>query len=471
MCIAPKTPQLFRAKARTVEPGQRVLAGVVHGVELGKTAARVRIGQRELKGIVESFASPFFQVRLRTGAIARLRGHALAPRLIATADDFYDPRLWSSDYSIINPIDIPGWRREFKRFVARNRVTLPQTFVTSAKPSRTCPSPAGDVTEFREHERDNLKALLMSFTAEMRAESTLQRLRNPTLRLLSFLASRHMALPPSNTEFAMYLAKLAHDQDNVGALTQARHALQLLGQLNSWPYGVLTSGLAAVPLEAMRRKHKVQAKKTSGLTLRMVNDIIEAMCHPSATKNADLQWEFAFGAAVCIGYKVLLRHSDLKRCRWDKDFCEVFRTHIRFYLSGRKNAQYKGNVVDIAVPADRNTLDIYHIARLAHAIFKSGHVLPSISASGRIDREKPMSIGRFRGQLRQTLMDIGVPAKRAARCAGHSARSGGATAAAESGLAPQDICQLAGVKDVNWLSTYNRNRLASRLRVSRALGL
>ena len=50
-------------------------------------------------------------------------------------------------------------------------------------------------------------------------------------------------------------------------------------------------------------------------------------------------------------------------------------------------------------------------------------------------------------------------------------RSGGATAAAISGLSPAEICHLAGVKDVDWLSHYNRNYLSSRLRASRAVGL
>ena len=50
-------------------------------------------------------------------------------------------------------------------------------------------------------------------------------------------------------------------------------------------------------------------------------------------------------------------------------------------------------------------------------------------------------------------------------------RSGGATAAAISGLSPAEICHLADVKDVDWLSYYNRNHLSSRLRASRAVGL
>ena len=50
-----------------------------------------------------------------------------------------------------------------------------------------------------------------------------------------------------------------------------------------------------------------------------------------------MHWELAIGAAICLGYKLLLRYDDLKRCRWDAGYCEVFPTHIRFFLDGRKN--------------------------------------------------------------------------------------------------------------------------------------
>ena len=43
------------------------------------------------------------------------------------------------------------------------------------------------------------------------------------------------------------------------------------------------------------------------------------------------------GACIGIGFKLLLRYDDLKRCRWGVDYCEVFPTHARFYLDGRKN--------------------------------------------------------------------------------------------------------------------------------------
>ena len=65
----------------------------------------------------------------------------------------------------------------------------------------------------------------------------------------------------------------------------------------------------------------------------------------------------------------------------------------------------------------------------------------------------------------------GMSEEEAARYAGHSARSGAGTAAAQSGLQPHQICHLAGVKDINWLVGYMRESIRDRLRASWAVGL
>ena len=98
-------------------------------------------------------------------------------------------------------------------------------------------------------------------------------------------------------------------------------------------------------------------------------------------------------------------------------------------------------------------------------------VRPS-SAVGALHRRRDVLVLRRRCDfLCPALIHIGVLEHHARRFAGQSMRSGGATAAAISGLSPAEICHLAGVKDVDWLSYYNRNHLSSRLRASRAVGL
>ena len=197
--------------------------------------------------------------------------------------------------------------------------------------------------------------------------------------------------------------------------------------------------------------------------MRMVERIMNKFGEVRDDEAADRQRDFAFGTAVCIGFKILLRYDDLSRCRWDKGFCEILRTHIRFYLSGRKNKQYKGDILDIAAPRSRTSQGIYHLAVRAQRVFKTGFVLPHVDCRRKtIDRSRCMSYEKFVKSLRSMLLRIGVPAVRARRYAGQSMRSGGATAAAIGKLAPQEISHLAGAKDQNWLVGYERKRLASR---------
>ena len=73
--------------------------------------------------------------------------------------------------------------------------------------------------------------------------------------------------------------------------------------------------------------------------------------------------------------------------------------------------------------------------------------------------------------LRSALTHIRLSDSEARRYTGQSMHSDGATAAVMSVLSPAEISHLAGVKDVDWLSYYNRNHLSSRLRASHAVGL
>ena len=149
-----------------------------------------------------------------------------------------------------------------------------------------------------------------------------------------------------------------------------------------------------------------------------------------------------------------------------------FRTHVRFYLSGRENQQYKGDILDIATPRSQARPSIYHVAVRAQRVSKTGFVLPHVDGQSKtIVRSRCMSYEKFVRSLPTMLLRVGVPAVRARKYAGHSMRCGGATAAAIGRLTPAEISHLAGVKDLNWLVYYDRKRLRSRLRVSRAIGL
>ena len=121
--------------------------------------------------------------------------------------------------------------------------------------------------------------------------------------------------------------------------------------------------------------------------------------------------------------------------------------------------------------AEKTLVNLRNAALRAKALFKAGYVLPHIESSGFITKNKRMSYASFVLFLRHALTVTGMPAAKATKYAGHSMRAGGATSAAIHGLSPAEICHLAGVKDVNWLTWFNRHYLASRIRASRSIGL
>ena len=414
------------------------------------------------------------------GDSAEYAGHELAPLLEVSEEDFYDPRRWHYDFSVMHPMDIPAFRRALFSFVSgfgfdlpaawgapRSRAEISAVLADAGEPAS---EPAG-VEAFLAAEAAHLAGLVGGFLGTARAERTFANLRNPAIKLIWFLASRGCALPPTANEVAAYYAKVAEISNTVGGVAMAKSALSMLCVFNDVSTVAYSSMRVNAALESMRRSHRHQVRKAAGLTVDMVAAILDGYCFVRPGRPAELQWELMIGACIGIGFKLLLRYDDLKRCRWDDDFCDVFPTHVRFYLDGRKNNQYGGNFLDVARPRDEAVLGVYHVCVLAKSIFRRGYVLGSVDASGRVDVTKPMPHKVFVAHLREALVNIGLSREMASVYSAHSMRAGGATAAAVHGLHREEIQHLAGVADPNWLAYYNRNYLAERLRVSQAIGL
>ena len=170
-------------------------------------------------------------------------------------------------------------------------------------------------------------------------------------------------------------------------------------------------------------------------------------------------------------YKAFARWHDAAQLRWDSGHCEIGERYIRFYLRHRKNAQDAENFVDIAKPRCSSEHGAYHILCDARNVFKSGHVLPYISAAGHVDTKRPLPYRKFVQHLRKCLVSVGVPQQEALRFAGQSARAGAATCAARAGVAAHEICRLAGVKSIGWHLGYMRPDFEDRLRASGAVGM
>ena len=429
-------------------------------------------------GTVVEFCAPWFRVQFDDGDSADYAGHELAPLLDLSETDFYDPRLWFYDFSVVHPLDIPAFRRALLGYVEGFGFDLPPTWCApgggKASPNEDPDTPESSLDEvmaFLAEEARHLSDLNRGFRGASRARRTFANLRNPGLKLIWFQASRGCGLPPTGSEAAAYFAKVAEASDTIGGVAMAKSALTMICTYKELPNITYTSLRVNAALEAMRRSHRQQTRKAAGLTIPMVGAILVGFGFERPGWPATHQWELMIGVSIGLGFKLLLRYDDLRRCCWDEGFCEVIVTHIRFYLDGRKNNQYGGNFLDVARPDDLAVFGVYHVCLLAKAVFGRGFVLGSVDATGAVDRDTPMPHKMFVAHLRAALINIGLTPEQAGVYSAHSMRAGGATAAAVHGLHREEIQHLAGVADPNWLAYYNRNYLAERIRVSQAIGL
>ena len=464
--LLPPDASLSRPPAHSASrpSSQRLTAGIIHGIRLGSATVLRTFNGRPYIGTVSSFRHPWFKISYTDGDAEDLDGDQLAAHIIYSNDDFYDQSRFFYDFSVVHPARIPQWRSAMSDFCSMNGLRLPSPWLQGAVALRRGISPSAFQCA---SELTALQTQLDRYIASSRAPRTWRNLRNPGLRVLWFFATRRVPLPPSAEEAALLLTYFATTRDNTGAVSTALNALTALCELNGWRSDIYHARLTLAPVDAMRRLHRTQTKKSEGLRTTHVASILDAYVF----KPIVATWPLAIGTAIGIGFKLLLRYDDLRRCRWDDGYCDIFPLHIRFYLDGRKNNQYRGNMLDIAIPLDPKIRGVYHACLIAKRTFKKGYVLPSISACGSVDSTRYMQYSDFVRFLRSALKHIGLSDGEARRYAGQSMRSGGATAAAMSGLSPAEICHLAGVKDVDWLSYYNRNHLSSRLRASRAVGL
>ena len=139
-------------------------------------------------------------------------------------------------------------------------------------------------------------------------------LRNPALKLLWFLASRGHGFPPTASAAASYLTSVAVERGCIGAVATAKNALSYLCSNNGHDPRAYESARTIAPLEAMRRLHAAQVKKAAGITPPQVNTALHKYAGPRGDRSRDGrkrfgQWELAIGAAICLGYKLLLRYG------------------------------------------------------------------------------------------------------------------------------------------------------------------
>ena len=159
--------------------------------------------------------------------------------LILNPRDFYDPRAFYYDWSILRPYLCSGWRAGLAEYTLSFGTSVPAAWLgaddvegemDSLSVERDCFDTS--VLEFLSRERARLSSVYDDLAGHARATRTVRNLKNPALKLLWFLASRDRPLPPSAGDLIDYLAFLSVEREALGAITAARGALLHLSRVN-----------------------------------------------------------------------------------------------------------------------------------------------------------------------------------------------------------------------------------------------
>jgi hypothetical protein len=405
-----KGPDAGGASARP-----RRTTGAAGLVVLGASRVAYCNGGAMVLGTVTAWHNPWFEVSLDGGRSVRLRKHDVAPALLFTPAEFFDPRRFFFDFSVINPLSVPGWAAGLRSYLNFYSVEMPHEWLEpemgpDAAGARGSGYAGGVVEEFRAGEDVRLQTILRDLAGESIAPSTLRSLKNPALKAVWWLASRGKALPPAADDVALYLTYLSSEVNTIGSASDARQALGFLATVNAnrgWARDSMLGGRAAVPIEALRRRHAHAIDKAPGLPADVVRLVLNRYVVARTELPWDLQWRLAIGVAIGAAFKLMARYADMRVVVYDDDRFETFDLYIRVYLSGRKTHVYGGQWIDVAKPAD-DSFGVYHALLLGKHVFRSGHVLPHIDAEGRVHRERPMEYDDFVRHLRQALVTVGL---------------------------------------------------------------
>jgi hypothetical protein len=91
----------------------------------------------------------------------------------------------------------------------------------------------------------------------------------------------------------------------------------------------MLGGRAALPLEAMKRRHAHAVEKAPGLPARLVLDVLRRYAYLEAGVQSDRQWRLAIGVAIGCAFKLMARYADMRHVRYDDEGFRVFDMYIR----------------------------------------------------------------------------------------------------------------------------------------------
>ena len=491
--LTPMTPEELQAAKPLAPPPRARHIPATHpwcdtgwhkGIQLGRTTVRVGPGQ-DLRLIVGHNGHKW-QVReytltkivgriLRTPRADRPKeevSHGTVQcRAVITETEFTTHGAWYYDWRSGSPMKNRNFNLFMRGHLDKSRCLVPSGWMSHEALPPYAP-PYETITASNPHlhaEKARLTGLYSMMLNASRAETTNEQRQHPALKALWYWVTHEYTLPPTPHAIAVYLTRLVDERCNAGSATAAYDAIQYLGSLNTWPGWRESKALITAPEQYAKRQYGKAPRKAEAMYLESVTRVMTVYCRTSNDT-----WSYVLGAAIVLQYKCALRYSDLAKLRYDEEWCTVYPTHIRFYLERRKTAQYGGEWIDVAKPAD-STTGAYDVIARARELIGQGYVLPRLYATsgGRapVNSTAPMGPTDYARYLRTALIVTGVSEEDATVYTTHSARHGAASQAHIQKLSPLEVKQLTGASDPDWLLWYDQQKLKSRLELSRKMGL
>ena len=225
------------------------------------------------------------------------------------------------------------------------------------------------------------------------------------------------------------------------------------------------SSIAQQVLKGARRILAQPCKKKDPITSEEVKKVVRHWITPQATM-ADVQAV----TLIVLGFASFLRWDELSRLQ--RHHIVVQDTHAAIFVASRKNdTLHEGHWVFVARTGSPSCP-----VQLLEQFFCMAQHTPDqrlfgkigIKAKQQVLRDEPMSYSRARELLRQYLAGAGINASNYSL---HSLRSGGASAAANAGIADRLFKRHGGWKSEAAKNGYVKESLSDLLSVSQALQL
>ena len=269
--------------------------------------------------------------------------------------------------------------------------------------------------------------------------------------------------PVEAIHLALYLQQLGDSTGSRAAVEEAVYALAWIHRAAGLPSPAEDPFVQTV-LAGLRRVLALPTVKKKPFTSEMLDDMVQA-CQPEPSLG-----DLRLMAACLLGFAAFLRYDEISKLRYeDLTFTDAF---LQVKIRSSKTDQYhQGDTVLVArtgKPTCPVNMVEQYMAR-GELIGNSGLLFRPLTSDGkRLRPSGSLTYSRLRELLLRRLQTLGYPADQFGI---HSLRSGGATAAAGSGVPDRLFNRHGRWKSDTAKDGYVEDSVQGRLEVTQKLGI